>query len=462
MAAAWIGVLSYLGPGTPLAYAEEQFWREGALLTEQDSDLVRLNRSLTQLAARIQPAVVQIGVDREEGKGLPRDHPPVPEERPERPRVGTGFIVSQDGYILTNDHVVGESREVDVELHDGRVLTAKVVGKDRRTDLALLKVDVETSLPVLPLGDSDRVEIGELVLAAGNPFGLEHTVTIGVVSRKGHGFGRFGFFDEYIQTDASINPGNSGGPLVNIRGEVVGINTAIVPRQRIGFAIPINLAKSILPQLRERGKVTWGFLGVGIQDIDSQLAQALEMPEKKGALVTNVLPGLAAEKAGLKRGDVILEYDGDPIEDVRDLQRRVARTAKGKRVKIKILRQGSVASLTAAVGEFTQEVLVRREESPEPPPRDVLGLSLEELTPEIAKRFKLSMDEGVVVTEVTEGSAAARAGVRPGDLLAEVDQKPVKSLEEVRQALKGWTRQSHLVLIQRGDSYFYVAIRKQG
>ncbi|MFQ5989021.1 MAG: Do family serine endopeptidase [Candidatus Methylomirabilales bacterium] len=462
LAAAWIGVLSYLGPGTLLAYAEEQFWREGSLLAEQDSDLVRLNRSLTQLAARIQPAVVQIGVDREAGKGLPRNHPPVPEERPERPRVGTGFIVSQDGYILTNDHVVGESGEVDVELHDGRVLTAKVVGKDRRTDLALLKVDVETSLPVLPLGDSDRVKIGELVLAAGNPFGLEHTVTIGVVSRKGHGFGRFGFFDEYIQTDAAINPGNSGGPLVNIRGEVVGINTAIVPRQRIGFAIPINLAKSILPQLRERGKVTWGFLGVGIQDVNGQLAQALDMSEKKGALVTNVLPGLAAEKAGLKRGDVILEYDGNPIKDVRDLQRRVARTPKGKKVKIKILRQGSVASLTAAVGEFTQEVLVRREEAPEPPPKDVLGLTLEELTPEIAKRFKLSVDEGVVVTEVNEGSSAARAGVRPGDLLAEVDQKPVKSLKEVRQALKGWTRQSHLVLIQRGDSYFYVAIRKQG
>lgn len=462
LAAALAIVLAYLGPGSLLAHAEEQFWREGSLLAERNSDLARLNRSLSQLAARIQPAVVQIGVDKGEGNGLPQNHPPVPEERPERPRVGTGFIVSQDGYIITNDHVVGESREVDVELHDGRTLPAKVVGKDRRTDLALLKVDVEDSLPVLPLGDSDRVEIGELVLAAGNPFGLEHTVTIGVVSRKGHGFGRFGFFDEYIQTDAAINPGNSGGPLVNIQGEVIGINTAIVPRQRIGFAIPINLAKSILPQLRERGKVTWGFLGVGIQDVNRQLAQALGMSEKKGALVTNVLPGLAAAKAGLERGDVIVEYGGSPIKDVRDLQRRVARTPKGTKVKIKILRRGKASTMTAAVGEFTQEVLVRREESPEPPPKDVLGLTLEELTPETAKKFKLSVEEGVVVTEVNAGSSAARAGVRPGDLLAEVDQKPVKSLEEVRQALKGWTREAHLVLIQRGDSYFYVAIRKQG
>lgn len=454
--------LTYAGSGALIGHADEAFWREGPLLAERDTDLLRLNRSLTRLVALIQPAVVQIGVDRAEEKELPENHPPLPEERPERPRVGTGFIVSQDGYILTNDHVVGESVEVDVELHDGRTLPAKVVGKDQRTDLALLKVDGEVSLPVLPLGDSDRVEIGELVLAAGNPFGLEHTVTIGVVSRKGHGFGRFGFFDDYIQTDAAINPGNSGGPLVNIRGQVIGINTAIVPRQRIGFAIPINLAKSILPQLRDRGKVTWGFLGVGIQDVNGQLAQALGMPEKKGALVTNVLPGLAAEKAGLQRGDVILEYDGAPIKDVRDLQRRVARTAQGKKVKIKILREGKDETVTAAVGEFTQEVLVRREETPEPPPKDVLGLTLEQVTPESAKKFKLPVEEGVVVTEVNEGSPAARAGVRPGDLLTEVDQQPVKTLEEVREALKAWTRQAHLLLLQRGDSYFYVAIRNQG
>lgn len=456
-----IGV-TYAGPGTFISHAQDPFWREGPLLAEMDTDLVRLNRSLAQLAALIQPAVVQIGVDREEGKELPQGHPPVPEGRPERPRVGTGFIVSRDGYILTNDHVVGESGEVDVELHDGRTLPGKVVGRDQRTDLALLKVSGETSLPVLPLGDSDQVEIGELVLAVGNPFGLEYTITIGVVSRKGHGFGRFGFFDDYIQTDATINPGSSGGPLVNIRGQVIGINTAIVPRQRIGFAIPINLAKSILPQLRDRGRVTWGFLGVGIQDVTGQLAQALGMPEKKGALITNVLPGLAAEKAGLRRGDVILEYDGVSIKDVRDLQRRVARTPQGTKVRMKIIRDGKDKTITTAIGEFTQEVLVRREERSEPPPKDVLGLALEQLTAENAKKFKLSVEEGVVVTEVVEGSSAARAGVRPGDLVAEVDQQPVKTVEEVRRALKKWTRQSHLVLIQRGDSFFYVALRNQG
>ncbi len=461
-AAGWAVILTILAPHSLLAQAKAQFWREGPLLAERSSGLVRLNQSLTQLVALVQPAVVQIGVERGMREQPPQGHPPVPEERPERPRVGSGFIVSQDGYILTNHHVVGEAREVDVELFDGRTFTAKVVGKDRRTDLALLKVDGEDSLPVLPLGDSEQVEIGELVLAAGSPFGLEHTVSVGVVSRKGHGYGRFGFFDDYLQTDASISPGNSGGPLVNIRGEVIGINTAIIPRQQIGFAIPINLAKSILPQLREHGEVAWGFLGVGIQDLDGPLSQALGMSKKQGSLVTNILPGLAAEKAGLKRGDVILEYDGTTIKDVRTLQQSVARTPVGTTVRMKILRQGEVQIVTAVVGEFVQEVLARPEEPPQAPPKEVLGLTLENVTPETVKKFKLSAERGVVVAEVTKGSSAARAGVRPGDLLAEVDHKPVKSIQEVRRALKDWAKQTHLLLIHRGDRYFYVAIRKQG
>ncbi|MFQ5848437.1 MAG: trypsin-like peptidase domain-containing protein [Candidatus Methylomirabilales bacterium] len=460
----WAVVLTCLVLSPVLAHAKDQFWREGPLLSEQSSDLVRLNRSLTQLVALIQPAVVQIGVEKVEAAALPENHPPVPGERPERPRVGSGFIVSRDGYILTNYHVVAEVREADVELYDGRTFSAKVVGKDRRTDLALLKVDGGGRLSVLPLGDSDRLKIGEFVLAAGNPFGLEHTVTFGVVSRKGHGFGRFGFFDDYIQTDASINPGNSGGPLVNIRGEVVGINTAIIPRQRIGFAIPINLAKLILPQLREHGEVSWGFLGVGIQDLNQSLIQALGMSTKEGALVTNILPGLGAEKAGLERGDVILEFDGTAITDVRTLQQKVARTPAGTKAKIKILRQGKVRTMVAVIGKFNREieVLARSEESPKPLPKEILGLTLEELTPETAKKFKLKAGKGVVVTEVTKRSAAGRADIRAGDLLAEVDQQPVTSIQEVHRAIKRWTRPKHLLLIQRGDSYFYVAIRKQG
>ncbi len=463
VAAAGIATVACLALDPLMAQAGERFWREGSQLTEPSSDLVQLNQSLTQLVTVVQPAVVQIGVEKGEREPLPPDHPPVPEERPERPGVGSGFIVSQDGYILTNHHVVAKAQAVDVELYDGRTLPAKVVGKDRRTDLALLKIDAEDSLPVLSLGDSDQVKIGELVLAVGNPFGLEHSVSVGVVSRKGHGFGRFGFFDDYIQTDASINPGNSGGPLVNIRGEVVGINTAIIPRQRIGFAIPINLAKSILLQLRERGEVAWGFLGVGIQDVNGPLAQALGMDGKKGALVTNILPGMAAERAGLKRGDVILEFDGTAITDVRSLQQGVARVPVGTNVTIKILRRGEVQSVSAVVGEFDEDfqVVARPEKSPEPIPNEVLGLTLAEVTPEKAKEFKLNVEKGVVVTDVIQGSSGARAGVRPGDVVTEVDHAPVKTVKEVHRALKGWTRPTHLVLIHRGDNFFYVAIGKR-
>jgi serine protease Do len=308
------------------------------------------------------------------------------------------------------------------------------------------------------------VQIGELVIAAGNPFGLEHTVTVGVVSRKGRGFGRLGFFDDYIQTDASISPGNSGGPLVNMRGEVVGINTAVIPRQRIGFAVPVNLAKSVLPQLQARGQVSWGFLGVGIQELSGPLVQALGMSKKQGALVTNLLPGMAAEKAGIQRGDVILEFNGTDITDVRTLQQRVARTPVGTKTKIKILRQGEVQNVTVLIGEFSPEVeaQARAEPSPEPASKEVMGLTLEELTPETAKKFRLSVEKGLVVTEVAKGSSAARAGVQPGDVLAEVDQKTVKTIQEVHQALKGWKRQVHLFLMQRGTSFFYVAVGKQG
>ncbi|MCI0482993.1 MAG: Do family serine endopeptidase [candidate division NC10 bacterium] len=462
--AASAAMLACLAGGPVLVHGQKPLWHEGSLVDEPSSDLARLNRSLTQLAALIQPAVVQIGVERGTEDQVPPDHPPLPEEQPERPRVGSGFIISADGYILTNHHVIGEDREVEVELHDGRTLPAKVVGKDRRTDLALLKVDGGGSLAVLPLGDSNRVQIGELVIAAGNPFGLEHTVTVGVVSRKGHGFGRLGFFDDFIQTDASISPGNSGGPLVNMRGEVVGINTAVIPRQRIGFAVPINLAKSVLPQLQARGQVSWGFLGVGIQELSAPLTQALGMSKKQGALVTNILPGLSAEKAGLQRGDVILQFDGTDVTDVRTLQQRVARTPVGTKAKIKLLRQGEVQTVTALIGEFGPEerAAPRPERSPEPAPKEVMGLTVEELTPETAKKFRLSVEQGLVVTEVSKASSAARAGVRPGDILAEVDQKPVKTIQEVQQAVQGWKRQVHLLLIQRGTSFFYVAVGKQG
>jgi serine protease Do len=243
---------------------------------------------------------------------------------------------------------------------------------------------------------------------------------------------------------------------------VVGVNTAVIPRQRIGFAIPINMAKSILPQLREKGKVGWGFLGIGIQELSPGLTEALGVSKKEGALVTNVIPGQAAEKAGVQRGDVILEFNGTSIKDVRHLQRLVAQTGVGRGVTLKVLRQGETQTLAATVGEFAQELVMSREGPPAPLPKEVFGLTLEELTPETARKFKLSEQRGVVVAEVAQGSPAAEAGIRPGDLLTEVDQKPVKTIQDVRQALKEWKRTAHLFLIKRGESYVYVAIKGKG
>src|SRR3972149_3172638 len=233
---------------------------------------------------------------------LPQHPPPVPPG--ERPRVGSGIILTADGFILTTQHVIEQAAEIEVQLMDDRKFPAKVVGKDARTDLALLKVEA-AGLPVLPLGDSDKLEVGELVLAIGNPFGLEHSVSLGIVSRKGRALGSAGTFTDYIQTDASVNPGNSGGPLLNLRGEVIGINTAVIPNRQVAFAIPINLAKSLLPELQARGRIAWGFLGVSIQDVTQELAKAMGVPEVKGALVNNVLAGQPAEAAGMRGGGSI-------------------------------------------------------------------------------------------------------------------------------------------------------------
>ncbi|HWT79616.1 MAG TPA: trypsin-like peptidase domain-containing protein, partial [Candidatus Methylomirabilis sp.] len=275
--------------------------------SREDPDLGRLNQALIRLAKSLQPAVVLINLQAEPGAddNLPEGHPPIP--RGERQGVGSGIILSADGYILTNHHVVDQASAIEVQVMDSRKFPAKVVGKDARTDLALLKIEAG-GLSVLPLGDSDKLEVGELVLAIGNPFGLDHSVSLGIVSRKGRALGSPETMDDYIQTDASVNPCNSGGPLINMRGEVVGINTAIIPNRRVAFAIPSNLAKSLLPDLQTRGRIAWGFLGVSIQDLTQDLAKAIGVQEPKGALVNNVLAGQPAESAWIKRGDIIVAF----------------------------------------------------------------------------------------------------------------------------------------------------------
>jgi len=435
---------------------EAALWTESAGVTREDPDLLRLNQAMIRLAKSLRPAVVQIGITGEKGtdQDLPQDHPPVPPG--ERPRVGSGIILTPDGYILTNQHVIEQAAEIEVHLMDDRKFLAKVVGKDARTDLALLKVDA-AGLPVLPLGDSDKLEVGELVLAIGNPFGLEHSVSLGIVSRKGRALGSAGTFTDYIQTDASVNPGNSGGPLLNLRGEVIGVNTAVIPNRQVAFAIPINLAKSLLPELQVRGRIAWGFLGVSIQDVTQELAKAMGLPEARGALVNNVLTGQPAEAAGIKRGDIIVQFDGKAIATVRALQRAVSFTGVGKQVEVQVFRGGKLETLMVKVGEAA----TAEHRAAPPPARRDLGMTVEELDAEKAKKFKLREgEEGLVVSDVAKGGPAASAGIRAGDLIREVNRRPVRSLDGYRSALRRDEGEDvDLFLLQRGQNHFYVAVK---
>ncbi len=435
--------------------AEAALWTEPGGVTREDPDLGRLNQAMIRLAKSLRPAVVQIDVSGEKGneQDLPPDHPPVPPG--ERPRVGSGIILTADGFILTNQHVIEQAGEIEIHLMDDRKFPATVVGKDARTDLALLKVNA-SGLPVLPLGDSDKLEVGELVLAIGNPFGLEHSVSLGIVSRKGRALGSAGTFTDYIQTDASVNPGNSGGPLLNLRGEVIGINTAVIPNRQVAFAIPINLAKSLLPELQTRGRIAWGFLGVSIQDVTQELASAMGVAEVKGALVNNVLVGQPAEAAGMKRGDIILQFDGKAIANVRALQRAVSFTGVGKQVEVQIIRGGKLETLTVKVGEAA----TAERRAAAPPARRDLGMTVEELDAEKAKKFKLREgEEGLVVSDVARGGPASSAGIRAGDLIREVNRREVRSLEGYRSALRRDEGEVDLFLLQRGQSHIYVAVK---
>jgi serine protease Do len=432
-------------------------WIEHGPIPAASAELLQFSDALAKLAERLRPSVVQVGVidNQDESLELPLGHPPVP---PERPRVGSGFIIHPDGYVITNQHVVRRSGRIEVELFGGEKALGTVIGRDARTDLALLKIDPPRALTALALGDSDTLKVGELVLAIGNPFGLDYSVTMGVVSRKGRALGADGPFDEYIQTDAAINPGNSGGPLLNLRGEVVGINTATVPNRRVGFAIPINLAKTLLPELKEHGKIRWGFLGVTIQELTATLAQALGVEGTKGVLVNGVVPKGPAERAGLRPGDIITGFDGMTIDNVRDLQRKVGRTPIGQTSVVKIIRKGTTEEIPIQVGELPQQTVASAE-----PPRKDLGFTVEMLDQDKAKKFKLKEDEGLVVTDVVKNGPGAQAGLQPGDLIKEVNQQPVSSLEEYRRSLgESMKGRIDLLLIQRGEAVFYVAVRSKG
>ncbi len=386
-----------------------------------------------------------------------------------RKSLGSGFIINKDGYILTNNHVIKDATEIIVTLSEGsKEFEAEVVGKDEKLDLALIKINAKNHLPVVNLGDSERLRIGEWVLAIGNPFGLGGTVTAGIVSQKGRFIGA-GPYDDFIQTDASINPGNSGGPLFNLQGEVVGINSVIIAGgQGIGFAIPINSVKDILLQLKDKGSITRGWIGVSIQELTPELSSHFKLKDGAGVLISAVTPGEPAEKAGIKAGDIIVEFDGRPITELNELPRAVAATAPGKTSKVKVLRDGKLKTLSVTVAE--------RADDDKPSSADTtgsgtkgevtdkeLGVTVKSLTPSIIEKFGLETQvKGVLISEVVEGSAASMAGLRSGDIIKEINRKKVKNPDEFSTEMARADRKNILFLVSRGKSVFYVTIGIMG
>lgn len=375
-----------------------------------------------------------------------------------RPVQGSGFVVSSDGYILTNNHVVKDAEDITVTLKDGRELKAKTVGTDPQNEVAVIKVDAE-NLPTLEMADSDKLEVGEWVIAIGNPFGLTHTVTAGIVSAKGRsGIINPTGYEDYIQTDAAINPGNSGGPLINLEGKAVGINTAIIGpggNIGIGFAIPINMAKFSYNQLVEEGKVVRGALGVQIKDLTADLAESLGVENTKGIVVEEVFEDSAAEKAGLKRYDVIVELNGQKVDSGNELRNRVAMLKPGTEVEIGIIRSGRPRTVHAVLGESEKEFKAFR--APEET-MGKLGLRVHNLSDELARRYGYEDLSGVIVVEVEAGSEAARAGIRTGMLIMEVDKKPVRNTREFDEAVQKASENEKVLLLLTDGRYSYLVV----
>jgi serine protease Do len=458
------------------AELQKPFWTEG-----EPGDASARPDSLADLAENVSPSVVNIKVDRKQtlrggpeelfeeffGQRKPGEKGEKGEKKGPRqfnvPSTGSGFVVSPDGLIVTNNHVVENADKMVAVFDDGTELEAKVVGRDPKTDLALIKVESAKPLRAVPLGDSEGLRVGSWVMAIGNPFGLDHTVTVGILSAKGRSnFGGeqiAGPYDDFLQTDASINPGNSGGPLIDMKGRVVGINTAIAANgQGIGFAIPINMAKSLLPQLLEHGSVTRGWLGVQIQRVTPALAKTFKIEDAKGALVGQVFENSPASKAKLERGDVITKFDGKPIKDYDDLPRIVASTPPGSAVEVEIQRDGKARKLKATLEKMQEEEI--QPASDEAADMN-WGFEVQVMNDEIAGRLGLSgKAKGVVVSSVDPDSAAARAGLRPGDVIVEANRVEIDTPKQLKDAL-GTSNESAVLLVQRGDGTLYLAIEKE-
>jgi len=382
----------------------------------------------------------------------------MPQQQREQHALGTGFVISEDGYVVTNNHVVAGADEVVVKMRDGTEREAKVIGADAKLDIALVKVKAK-GLKTVKLGDSEKLRVGDWVVAIGNPFGLQQTVTAGIVSAKGRVIGS-GPYDDFIQTDAAINPGNSGGPLFNLKGEVVGINTAIFSRSGgsngIGFAIPINLAKSVLDDLREHGRVSRARLGVHITDVDKETMEALGLDKREGALVPLVESGSAADTAGIRAGDVIISIDGTPIRKAHDLPIRVARHAPGDKVKIGLVRDGKKQTVTVTLEAMPEEETAQNGGTQGEKSKVRLGIAGEDLTPELAATLQVRVKSGLVIQQVQPGSPAQQAGITRGDVIFRINGEDVKGMNGFSKLAKNFKPGDVLrvMLDRQGDQVF--------
>jgi serine protease Do len=436
-----------------------------APIKEVPKDILATQQAFTNLVKTVTPSVVNISTIGKKKLVRPFfESNPLFEDffgeriRPQYRRetsLGSGFILNKDGYIVTNDHVVRDAETIQVKLSNESVYKGKVIGSDPKTDIAVIKIDAKEPLPAAVLGDSNNLQVGQWAIAIGSPFGLDRTVTVGVISATGRSNMGIETYEDFIQTDASINPGNSGGPLLNIYGEVIGINTAIVAAgQGIGFAIPVNMAKEVINQLVTKGSVSRGWLGISIQTVTEEMAKTFGLPKASGALVNEVVPKSPAAKAGILQGDVITSFDGNAIKDVRQLQRMVAETPVGKKVPVEIYRDGK--QVKVFVTTAPAEKAPAQTQNPTEREAGALGLSVEELPGDLKARGIT----GVVVTDLEPGGIAEDSGIQRGDIIMSVNQKKVRNLAEYQRAIKDATSKGAAVLlVRRGNASIYFALK---